>query len=308
MSDQLNLSDFFKEFLISKEIEEGCSKATIRAYEHDLTMFIKIVGDLSVNSPFIRQKIRLFLKFLKDKGYTKRGLARKIATLRSFFKFLTLNDFIKKNPMETIRSPKIRREENLPKFLDISEMKKILKYLKNKSLKVEKNLLEYLIVRILYSTMARVSELCKIKISDIDFNAGFIKLRGKGNKERFAPIDDETLRLIKRYLNFRGKITSNDYLLVNYYNKQHLKTRTVENYIRRIKIKCGFPDTKIITPHIFRHTGATHLRRSGMDISELQDILGHSSPNTTRIYVKNDISKIKESYKCMHPLNKIKAL
>jgi site-specific recombinase XerD len=93
-----------------------------------------------------------------------------------------------------------------------------------------------------------------------------------------------------------------DFLIVNTRGDQ-LTPRVVQNDIQIIKDKCGFPDSKVITPHIFRHTGATHLRRSGMDISELQDILGHSSPNTTRIYAKNDIGKLKESYNSMHPLN-----
>jgi site-specific recombinase XerD len=84
---------------------------------------------------------------------------------------------------------------------------------------------------------------------------------------------------------------------------QKLNPRVVQADIKTIKEKCGFPSSKIITPHIFRHTGATHLRRSGMDISELQDILGHSSPNTTRIYAKNDITKLRQSYSTMHPLN-----
>ena len=84
---------------------------------------------------------------------------------------------------------------------------------------------------------------------------------------------------------------------------QKLSPRVVQDDIKNIKVMCGFPDSKIITPHVFRHTGATHLRRSGMDISELQDILGHSNPNTTRIYAKNDISKLKKSYNLMHPLN-----
>jgi len=91
-------------------------------------------------------------------------------------------------------------------------------------------------------------------------------------------------------------------LLVNTRNHK-LNPRVIQADIKLIKEKCGFPDSKIITPHVFRHTGATHLRRSGMDISELQDILGHSSPNTTRIYAKNDITKLKQSYSMMHPLN-----
>lgn len=300
---ECKFSDFIEDFLISKEVEEGCASSTIKAYQYDLDKFISLVGDIDMNSPLVRQRIRLFLKKLKDKGYSKKGIARKIATLRSYFKFLTLNEFIDKNPMSTIKSPKIKLEEALPKFLNVSDIEVIFNKLKDRTLfNTKKSQRYYLIVRLLYSTMARVSELCNIKINDIDFNKGYIRLRGKGNKERIVPVDNGTIEIFKDHLIDRISYDPEDYLLVNT-RYQQLSPRIVQADIKSIKEKCGFPDSKIVTPHIFRHTGATHLRRSGMDISELQDILGHSSPNTTRIYAKNDITKLKESYSSMHPLN-----
>jgi len=300
---ECNFSDFVEDFLISKEVEEGCAPSTIKAYRYDLDKFINLVGDIDMNSPMVRQRIRLFLKKIKDLGYTKKGIGRKIATLRSYFKFLTLNEFIEKNPMSTIRSPKIKLEESLPKFLNISDVEVIFKKLKDRTLfNSRKSQRYYLIVRLLYSTMARVSELCNIRIRDIDFEKGYIRLRGKGNKERIVPVDQKTLEIFKESLSNRISYDTEEYLLVNTRN-QRLSPRLVQTDIKYIKERCGFPDSKIITPHVFRHTGATHLRRSGMDISELQDILGHSSPNTTRIYAKNDITKLKQSYSMMHPLN-----
>ncbi|MFX1571412.1 MAG: site-specific tyrosine recombinase/integron integrase [Promethearchaeota archaeon] len=301
--NESKVSDFIDDFLIAKEVEEGCAASTIKAYKYDLLKFISIVGDLQLNSPLIRQKIRFFLKKLNEMKYTKKGISRKIASLRSFFKFLVLNEFIQKDPMSTIKSPKIKIEESLPKFLRIPDIEKIFDKLKDRRLfNSRKSKRYYLIVRLLYSTMARVSELCNIKIRDIDFERGYIRLRGKGNKERIVPVDHKTLEIFEEHLKNRIKYDLEDHLLVNTRN-QKLSPRVVQADIKIIKEKCGFPDSKIITPHIFRHTGATHLRRSGMDISELQDILGHSNPNTTRIYAKNDISKLKESYAQMHPLN-----
>ncbi len=300
---ECKFSDFVEDFLISKEVEEGCAASTIKAYHYDLNKFMSLVGDIDMNSPMVRQRIRLFLKKLKDMEYKKKAIARKIATLRSYFKFLTLNEFIDKNPMSTIKSPKIKLEEALPKFLNISDVEVIFNKLKDRTLfNTKKSQRYYLIVRLLYSTMARVSELCNIKINDIDFNNGYIRLRGKGNKERIVPVDIRTLEIFKEHLKDRISYDPEDYLLVNT-RFQQLSPRIVQADIKTIKEKCGFPDSKIVTPHIFRHTGATHLRRSGMDISELQDILGHSSPNTTRIYAKNDITKLKQSYSTMHPLN-----
>lgn len=296
-------SDFMEDFLISKEVEEGCTTSTIKAYNYDLDKVIEIIGDIDLNSPLLRQKIRLFLKKLKDMGYTKKGIGRKIASLRSYFKFMTLNEFIDKNPMSTIKSPKIKLEESLPKFLKVSDIEIIFNKLKDRKVfNSKKSKRYYLIVRLLYSTMARVSELCNIQIKDIDFEKGYIRLRGKGNKERIVPVDQKTLEILKDHLFDRISYNSEDFLLVNTRNHK-LNPRVIQADIKLIKEKCGFPDSKIITPHVFRHTGATHLRRSGMDISELQDILGHSSPNTTRIYAKNDITKLKQSYSMMHPLN-----
>ena len=301
--DGYKISDFIDDYLIAKEIEEGCAPSTIKAYRYDLQKFINIVGDLEINSPFLRQKIRFFLKKLKEKDYTKKAVARKIASLRSFFKFLTLNEFISKNPMGTIKTPKVKLEENLPKFLSLPDIEVIFNKLKDRKLfNSRKSERFYLMIRLFYSTMARVSELCNIKIQDVDFEKGYIRLRGKGNKERIVPVDRKTIEVIEEYLRNRIYYNPEDYLLVNTRN-QRLTPRVVQNDIKTIKEKCGYPDTKIITPHVFRHTGATHLRRSGMDISELQDILGHSSPNTTRIYAKNDITKLKQSYSQMHPLN-----
>lgn len=300
---EAKFSSFIEDFLISKEVEEGCAPSTIKAYQYDLEKFIKLVGDVDVNSPIVRQRVRLFLKKVKDMGYTKKGIGRKIASLRSYFKFLTLNEFIENNPMSTIKSPKIKLEESLPKFLNVSDIDIIFKKLRDRTIfNSRKSQRYYLIVRLLYSTMARVSELCNIRIKDIDFDKGYIRLRGKGNKERIVPVDQKTLEISKGHLSNRISYELEDFLLVNTRN-QMLSPRVVQADIKTIKERCGFPDSKIMTPHVFRHTGATHLRRSGMDISELQDILGHSSPNTTRIYAKNDITKLKQSYSMMHPLN-----
>jgi len=244
-------------------------------------MFINLIGDLEINSPQLRTQIRLFLKKLKDRDYTKKAIARKIASLRSFFKFLTVNEYITiKNPMVNIKTPKIKIEENLPKFLDLADIEKLLiETTDNRKFNSKKSKRYYLIIRLLYSTMARVSELCNIKITDIDFDTGYVRLRGKGNKERIVPVDEKTIVIIEEYLRNRISYDPDDYLIVNT-RMQKLSPRVVQDDIKNIKAMCGFPASKIITPHVFRHTGATHLRRSG-----------------------NDPTKLKKSYDLMHPLN-----
>lgn len=298
---ELLISDVVPDFLISKEIEEGNSKSTIKAYKYDLENFVGVVGNINVGL-LTPTKIRVFIKDFKDKNYSKRGIARKIATLRSFFKFLTKNEFITKNPMEKISSPKIKMEESLPKYLELDDIDNILDILKNRSLfNSKRSERYYLLVRILYATMARVSEISNIKIKDINFQEGFIHLRGKGNKERIVPIDQESLYSIQKSLENRIFYAKSDYLFVNTRNSK-LSPRIIQEDIKTIREKCNISSSKRVTPHVFRHTGATHLRRAGMDISELQDILGHASSNTTRIYAKNDITNLKNSYDKMHPL------
>ncbi len=297
-----SISNLIPDFLISKEVEEGNSKSTVKAYEYDLKKLIEIIGDSNIEL-LTTTKIRIFLKFLKDKNYSKKGIARKIATLRSFLKFLVKNENISKNPMDKISSPKIRMEESLPKYLELDEIGKILEMIKDKNIfNSKKSQRFYLLVRLLYATMARVSEISNIKIKDVNFQEGFIHLRGKGNKERIVPVDKNSLMVIKNHLENRFSYSEDDYLLINTRNLK-LSPRVIQEDIKVIKEKCGFSQSKQITPHIFRHTGATHLRRAGMDISELQDILGHSSSNTTRIYAKNDITNLKKSYDGMHPLS-----
>ena len=306
--EDYKFSNFINDFLIAKEVEEGCSSSTIKAYRNDLKKFLNFIGDININSPIMAQKIRIFLKKLQDLNYTKGGIARKIAALRSFFKFLTFNEILSKNPMNKIRSPKVKREENLPKFLDLKDVERIFTILKDKSrFNTKKSHRYYLLVRLLYSTMARVSELCNIKIMDVYFEEKYIRLRGKGNKERIVPVDAKTLEVIKDFLQNRVIYHPDEFLIVNTRN-QKLSPRVIQEDIKTIRNECGFQKSKTITPHIFRHTGATHLRRSGMDISELQDILGHSNPSTTRIYAKNDITKLSQSYSKMHPLSKFNYL
>lgn len=161
----------------------------------------------------------------------------------------------------------------------------------------------YLIIRLLYASMARISEICGLNISDINTHEKYIKVRGKGNKERFIPIDDTTNSILQDFIEDRQleSLERNPPLFVNIHNNR-LTPRVIQKDLQILKAKRDFLSEKTFTPHILRHTGATHLRQEGMDLSELQDLLGHSSPNTTRIYAKNDISHLRDAYDRNHPL------
>lgn len=297
--------DAIEDFTITKRLEEGRSENTVRAYTHDLRMFFRFVVELarSMGSPITTiadvkvAHVKRFLLSLDERSYTKVGIARKIATLKSFFNHARFMGLVQINPLDQVKSPHISEGEHLPKFLTKEEMDRVLDYVKER-----RWVQEYIMLRFMYATMCRVSELCGIKVKDIDGHRGFVHLRGKGNKERWVPLDEKTLVLLQRFV-LPGRHASDDPLFTNKRGNA-IQPRVVQALFQRLKEALGFPADKKMTPHVFRHTGATMLRRNGMDISELQDLLGHASPNTTRIYAKNDIEAINTSYKKMHPLNR----
>ncbi len=299
----MKLSEIFSDFLIAKEVEEGCSSSTIRAYSYDLKILQRELGEPNLNDIKIFH-IRKVLKIFYDKKYSKQAIARKIACYKSFFSFCYENEIISKNPMKAIKSPKIRPEESLPKFLSQQDVREILDFLnENKNISYTSRMRLIIIIRLLYASMARVSEICSLRVLDVDLEQNLIKVRGKGNKERFIPIDLQTTNLLRIQIEDRALITTDrsTFLFVNNRGTQ-LKPRSIQQDIQNLKYLLGYSKDKKLTPHIFRHTGATHLRQNGMDISELQDILGHSSTNTTKIYAKNDLKRLKKSYSHYHPL------
>ncbi|MHA1674571.1 MAG: site-specific tyrosine recombinase/integron integrase [Promethearchaeota archaeon] len=299
----MKLSEAIPDFLIAKEIEEGCSKQTIRAYGYDLKNFSSTIGNIPISS-IQKHHIRKFLRELHSRNYSKAGLARKIACLKSFFKFCEENEIIDSNPSRTIKSPKIYLEEALPKFLSKEDMNQLLELLdKNDTTTYDRKSRLYLIIRLMYASMARISEICNLKLSDFDSISATIKVKGKGNKERFIPIDGKTVALLKNHARNRQIETFDPdaALFVNTLLRP-LKPRVVQRDLQLLREELPFLQGKKFTPHILRHTGATHLRQNGMDISELQDILGHSNPNTTRIYAKNDIRRLRGAYREFHPL------
>ncbi len=298
------LSQIIPEFLMSKEIEEGNSVNTINAYRYDLNMFLSEINDIQLEIVRVFH-IRKFLQILHQKNYKKRSLARKIACLKSFFTFCEENDYVHQNPTRNIKSPKIKIEESLPKYLTKEEINHLQDQLQNPELgtKIWRDKMN-LLVRLMYATMARVSEISNLNIQDVDVEHEIIKVTGKGNKQRYIPLDTITAKFLKSHIeNRKIEICSdNSPLFVNSWGNR-LKPRSIQQEIMKLKIKLNLPLEKKLTPHIFRHTGATHLRQNGMDISELQDLLGHSSPNTTKIYAKNDISHLQKSYQKYHPLS-----
>ncbi len=298
----MKISEAVEDFLLAKQIEEGRAGSTVKAYRYDFAFFVHAIGDLDVDrvTPL---HIRQFLRVLADRQYTKKGLARKVAALRSFFTHLVFNDIIVKNPMDKIRSPQVRAEEDLPKFLGEVQIQRVLVDTPGlKALGFRRRWRAAMIIRLMYATLTRVGEICRVQLKDLDFHAGTLRVRGKGNKERYVPVDADTLAEVQQYLARTHSAGDPEEFLFHNPGGRSISPRSIQLDLKMTKHLLGIPESTKFTPHVMRHTGATHLRQRGMDLSELQDLLGHASPKTTRIYAKNDITTLKDHYTHLHPL------
>jgi integrase/recombinase XerC len=242
--------------------------------------------------------IRSFLTFLHEREYSKATAARKLATLRSFYKFCLRRAYITSNPVAAIRTPK--QEKRLPRFLEVSEVQRLLSTPDDGSLLGGR---DRAMLETLYSTGVRVSELVALNVSDVDLVGESIRVRGKGRKERIAPIGPTAVATIKRYVEMRAADPRNptfdaEPLFVNKHGKR-LSTRSVRRKLDKYLLMCGLDPT--ISPHTLRHTFATHMLNNGADLRSVQELLGHQSISTTQVYTHLTTAQIKREYDQAHP-------
>jgi len=242
---------------------------------------------------------RSYLAHLNEKGYSKATIARKLATLRSFYKFLVKTNRCSTNPLIAVRTPK--QEKKLPRFLEYEEVKRLLE---TPPLDTWLGARDRAILETLYSTGIRVSELVALNMDDIDFLGEVIHIRGKGKKERIAPISSSALQAIQHYMEFRNKraqSNSNFNSKVLFVNKhgQRLSTRSVRRKMDKYLKMAGLDPA--ISPHTLRHSFATHMLNNGADLRSVQELLGHQSLSTTQVYTHLTTKKLKEVYENAHP-------
>ncbi len=243
--------------------------------------------------------IRTYMANLNTHGYSKSTVARKLATLRSFYKFLVKRGHLQANPVLAIKTPK--QDKKLPKFLEYEDIQRLLNAPDQATWLGAR---DRAILEVLYSTGMRVSELVALNMDDVDFLGEVIHIRGKGKKERIAPIGSSALQAIQRYLEYRNKRMQHDpdfdsrVLFANKHGKR-LSTRSVRRKMDKYLKAAGLdPD---ISPHTLRHSFATHMLNNGADLRSVQELLGHQSLSTTQIYTHLGTSKIKEVYDSAHP-------
>lgn len=281
---------YIEKFVRYLEIEKNYSNHTILNYRADLIHFFAFLGELAVEKVDYLL-LRKYLAVLKEKHLGTRSLSRHMSCLRSFFRFLTREGFLKSNPMLALSSPKLDR--HLPQFLTEEEVIKVIDLAHKPD---ERGLRDKAIIETFYSTGMRISELVGLNFDDMDFISGVAKVMGKGRKERIVPIGEHAIKAIRGYLAKRKKDGPE---IFQNKNGRRISTRGVRDivykYMRLASMKQG------ISPHTLRHSFATHLLNHGADLRSVQELLGHANLSTTQIYTHLTTEKIKSVYDKAHP-------
>lgn len=285
---------------INKYLEDisGVKRAsdhTILAYKKDLKQFSDFLEQKEITKvKFITEKvIRHFIIQLNEQNLSRSSISRKLSVLRGYFKFLYQNELIEHNPIELIKNPKSSRK--LPQIITLDSFEKILKLLDEEG---KDNRNKKLIFELLYGCALRVSELCNLNFGDIDLNRKSIRVLGKGSKTRFVPIGSKSIEIYKDYKSSRKNIKITDPLILTSNGKRiypKYVRRLVYNYLSKVT------DISKKSPHILRHSAATHMLDNGADLLGVKEILGHENLSTTQIYTHLSVERLKKAYKKAHP-------
>ncbi len=328
-SSQMDKYNLIRQFIHYLSAEKNASPHTCRAYERDLEEFenfLKSVG-LSLSTPqniemgkVDRLAIRRYLSFLHRKN-KKSSIARKISTLRSFFKYLIREQVTSFNPTKSVSTPKV--EKPLPTTLTVDEAFRLMETPGEKSRPrgEKKGLRDRAILELLYSSGIRVGELVGLNLNQLDLDLGIVKVMGKGRKERIVPVGSKAVESLKAYLEKRAALNGveksrndcvgttavpartdtrprEDPLFVNS-RGERLTARSVGRLVKKYTKSSGI--FRKVSPHSLRHTFATHLLDAGADIREIQEMLGHASLSTTQRYIHLSMGKLMEVYDKAHP-------
>ncbi len=270
------LLDRFEAFLESKY----SSINTKRAYVKDVDDFLR------QGFPFSLDGLNMYMKLLFDRGVKPSSISRKLASLSVFFDFLKERGVIQKNYVKLLDKPRVKR--SLPKFLDLDETIALLESVKHPR--------DRAILELLYSSSLRASELVGLDVKDIDFEHNRARVKRKGGRSVYVPFSERAKRFLKEYVKDRKEGA----LFLNRYGER-LSTRSLQKIVKKHSMRSIFKD---ISPHTLRHTKATHLLNSGMDIRMLQRFLGHSTIKATQIYTHVNLKQLSEIYDKAHPLAK----
>jgi len=290
-------------FLHHLGLEKNSSIYTVKSYREDLTQFIEFVQTKLRNqsvSPdqLTTRLLRAYIAWLSDQKYAKSTIARRLASLRSWCRYLCRQSVLTENPADSLRGP--RQDKKLPHFLSTEEVEQLLS---SPDLLLSLGLRDKAFLEMMYSAGLRVSELVGLNIDDIDLNEGIATIRGKGKRERLGLIGAPARTAIQNWLNVRdeilnGRVRNASALFLNK-NGGRLTTRSIGRILVKYLAQVGLdPRT---SPHTLRHSFATHLLNAGADIRGVQELLGHKNLTTTQIYTHVTTQRLQDSYQKAHP-------
>ena len=312
------ISPYLEKFMVFLRVEKNASFYTLTSYKTDLNQFIDFLSSHFDSEKFSivqidRLAIRLWLGELSEQGLTQNSIARKVAALRSFFKYAFKHGWIQKNPAHLLVIPKKTR--TLPKTIPAPDLQRMLDNYRNEKNPVG-SIQDYVILELFYTSGIRVSELCGLNIQDIHLTKAWIKVRGKGNKERIVPISSSVNKLLKNFLNNRSHTVKNIQSITNEV-KKNPKDRKKESplfiapsgqrmypkQVYRIVNKAikQYSEVTQKSPHVLRHSFATHMLDNGADIRLIKEFLGHSSLASTQVYTHTSVERLRTIYEQAHP-------
>ncbi|WP_223700244.1 tyrosine recombinase XerC [Sutcliffiella deserti] len=290
-------------FLEYLQIEKNYSKYTIAYYQKDIEDFFDFMKEEAITNihEITHTEARLYLTLLHKKKYARRSVARKTSSLRSFFKYLSREEKITNNPFSVVSLPK--QVKHLPQFLYSEELEKLFAVSSRDTPLGQRN---QVLLELLYATGIRVSECCDIKLQDIDFNLGTILINGKGNKQRYVPFGSFAQEAMEYYLKDGREAllkkskqpASSKHLFLNYLGEP-ITPRGVRMVLNELVKQAS--STLHISPHVLRHTFATHMLNEGADLRVVQELLGHASLSSTQLYTHVTKERLQQTYNQFHP-------
>lgn len=288
--------DLGQEFLRYLRVERGLSPNTLEAYERDLKKLVSFAVERGRELTTVeRDDLLAFVRRLREQGLDPKSTARTLVTVRNLYKFLILDGHIQHDPTVNIETPK--SWQTLPKFLSREEVEMLLE---EPDVTVDEGLRDRAMIEVLYASGLRISELISLKLEDVDLDAGLVTCLGKGSKERRVPLGRSALEWIRRYLPARRRMVGDRHVEVLFVTPR-ARAVTRQMFWRRLadygeRAKLGH-----VTPHMLRHTFATHLLEHGADLRSVQMMLGHSDISTTQIYTHVTNERLRETFKKFHP-------
>ena len=294
------MREYVKSFERHLKFEKNCSDHTVRNYISDLDQYESFLKEkkgsddagLEVDSLIIRRYIASL-----QKDHARSSVGRKLAAIRSFYRFLVREGVLEANPLEGMATPKI--EKRLPKFFSVDDVFRLMDSPKSDKILVMR---DRAILELLYSSGLRVSELTSLSLPDIDFAGGMVKVLGKGRKERLLPVGSKALSALNSYLEQRveqKKVEKDEEAIFLNARGSRLTSRSVGRIVEKYLRRAGIPGKG--SPHTMRHSFATHLLDAGADLRGIQELLGHASLSTTQKYTHITTDKLMEVYDKAHP-------